>query len=41
MLKEHAEHLIGYMPRGILRVEDLPLLGEAVYEKYKPKMDNF
>lgn len=40
MLKEHAVHLIGYMPRGILKEEDLPLLGQAVYEKYKPKTDN-
>ncbi|KAL3278980.1 hypothetical protein HHI36_016497 [Cryptolaemus montrouzieri] len=40
LLKEHAVHLIGYMPKGILREEDLPFLGDHVQEKYKPKRKN-
>ncbi|KAK9884626.1 hypothetical protein WA026_007466 [Henosepilachna vigintioctopunctata] len=37
MLREHAEHLIGYMPKGLLREDDLPLLGKTVFDKYKSK----
>lgn len=37
ILKEHAENLIGHIPRGVLREEDLIHLGGAVYEEYKKK----
>jgi hypothetical protein len=27
LLKEHAKNLIGYLPKGVLRADDLPYLG--------------
>ena len=33
MLKEHAVKLIGYLPRGVLRQDDLPHLGSEFLEK--------
>lgn len=35
MLQEHAHRLIGYLPRGLLRAEDLPYLQSEVMENYK------
>ncbi|KAK5650190.1 hypothetical protein RI129_001219 [Pyrocoelia pectoralis] len=34
MLKDHAHNLIGYLPKGILREDDLPHLGSTVVDKY-------
>nr|CAD7425916.1 unnamed protein product [Timema monikensis] len=33
MLKEHATQLLGYLPRGVLREDDLPHLGSDFVEK--------
>lgn len=30
MLREHAKNLIGYLPRGVLRADDLPLLTDTL-----------
>nr|CAD7418522.1 unnamed protein product [Timema poppensis] len=35
MLKEHATQLLGYLPRGVLREDDLPHLGSDFVEKYR------
>lgn len=37
MLKEHAVHLLGYLPKGVLRADDLPHLGSEVMVEYKAK----
>ncbi|GJQ85766.1 hypothetical protein Trydic_g20328 [Trypoxylus dichotomus] len=34
MLKEHAKNLIGHIPRGVLREDDLEHLGDAVADVY-------
>jgi hypothetical protein len=34
MLKEHAGKLIGYLPRGVLREDDLPQLGSEFMKRY-------
>lgn len=34
LLKEHVQHLIGYIPKGLIKAEDLPHLGEDVACKY-------
>jgi len=37
-LKEQASKLIGYLPRGILREDDLPHLGSEFMGMYGHKM---
>lgn len=37
MLQEHAQNLIGYLPKGILTPEDLPYLGSDVVDRYGGK----
>jgi hypothetical protein len=39
MLKEHASKLIGYLPRGVLREDDLPHLGSEFIEVYGHRDD--
>ncbi|XP_068084125.1 meiosis-specific nuclear structural protein 1 [Anabrus simplex] len=34
MLKEHAAALLGFLPKGVLRQDDLPHLGSEFLEKY-------
>nr|CAI5864701.1 unnamed protein product [Callosobruchus analis] len=36
MLGEHVKNLIGYLPKGILNVDDLPHLDKEVVEKVSP-----
>ncbi|CAH1968702.1 unnamed protein product [Acanthoscelides obtectus] len=36
MLGEHVKHLIGYLPKGILKVDDLPHLDKEIVEKVSP-----
>lgn len=35
MLKQHASKLIGYLPRGVLREDDLLHLGPDFIEEFK------
>lgn len=35
LLKEHAARLIGFLPPGVLREDDLPHLGSEILEKYQ------
>ncbi|KAI4460241.1 meiosis-specific nuclear structural protein 1 [Holotrichia oblita] len=37
ILKEHAQNLIGHIPRGVLREEDLEHLGASVADVYRKK----
>lgn len=34
ILKEHASSLIDYLPRGVLREDDLPHLGSEFAKRY-------
>lgn len=34
MLKEHVKNLIGYLPKGVLKSNDLPHLGNDVMDEY-------
>jgi hypothetical protein len=34
ILKEHAGRLIDYLPRGVLREDDLPHLGSEFVKRY-------
>ncbi|KAJ8979961.1 hypothetical protein NQ317_006406 [Molorchus minor] len=36
MLKEHIENLVGYIPKGLLRPDDLPQLGSDIFERCRP-----
>lgn len=37
MLQEHAEHLLGYLPKGVLRADDLEYLGGTFKEQFLGK----
>lgn len=34
LLKEHASNLIGYLPPGVLRADDLPHLGSEFTNRF-------
>lgn len=40
MLKEHASRLIGYLPRGVLREDDLPHLGSEFMKHYAETVES-
>lgn len=40
MLQEHAKHVLGYLPKGVLRPLDLPHIGSALIDKKYERQDS-